>query len=42
MCLCLYLDIHKSKEVVDVTQESKVGITYRSMVLATNIDGIAC
>jgi hypothetical protein len=32
---CLYLNIHKSKEVV-VTHESKVGITYYSMVLATN------
>ncbi len=32
---CLHLNIHKSKKIV-VTHESKVGITYYSMVLATN------
>jgi hypothetical protein len=41
MCPCLDLDIHRSKEIVDVTQESKVGITYCSMVLATNIERMA-
>jgi hypothetical protein len=38
---CLDLDIHKSKEVIVVTHESKVRITYCSMVLATNV-GMAC
>jgi hypothetical protein len=39
--LCLNLDIHKSKEVVVVTHESKMGITYCSMILATN-EMMAC
>jgi hypothetical protein len=38
---CLDLNIHKSNEVVAVTHESKVGITYCSMVLATN-ERMAC
>ncbi len=33
---CLDLGIHKSKEVVVVTHDFKVGIAYCSMVLATN------
>jgi hypothetical protein len=33
---CQDLNIHKSKEVIIITQESKIGITYCSMVLATN------
>jgi ABC-type cobalamin/Fe3+-siderophores transport system ATPase subunit len=38
---CLDLGIHKSKEVVVVTHEYEMGITYCSMVLATN-EGMAC
>jgi hypothetical protein len=38
---CLELDNHKSKEAIVVTYESKVGITYYSMDLATN-EGMAC
>jgi hypothetical protein len=38
---CQDLNIHKSKEANIVTYESKEGITYCSMVLATN-EGIAC
>jgi len=38
---CLDLNIHKSKEVVVVTHESKMGVTYYSMVLATN-EKMAC
>ncbi len=33
--LCPNLDIHKSKDVIAITQDSKVGITYFSMVLKT-------
>jgi hypothetical protein len=35
--LCLDLDIHKSKDDVAVIQDSKVKITYYSMVLETTI-----
>jgi hypothetical protein len=38
---CPNLNIHKSKKVIDVTHESKAGITYCSMVLTTN-DRMAC
>jgi hypothetical protein len=38
---CPNLNIHKSKEVIVVTHESKVGITYCFMVLATN-EEMAC
>ncbi len=38
---CLDLGIHKSKEVVVVTHEYEMGITYCSMVLATN-EEMAC
>ncbi len=38
---CQDQDIHKSKEVIIVTHESKAEITYCSMVLATN-EGMAC
>jgi hypothetical protein len=38
---CPNLDIHKSKEVIVVTHEFKMGITHYSMVLTTN-EGMAC
>jgi hypothetical protein len=38
---CPNLDIHKSKEAIAITYESKMGITYYSMVLTTN-EVMAC
>jgi hypothetical protein len=38
---CPNLDIQKLKKTIVVTHESKAGITYCSMVLATN-EGMAC
>jgi hypothetical protein len=38
---CPDLDIHKSKETIVVTHESKTIIIYYSMVLTTN-EGMAC
>ncbi len=38
---CQDLDIHKSKEAIIITHESKVEIAYCSMVLATN-ERMAC
>jgi len=38
---CLDLGIHKSKDIVVVTHEFEMGITYCSMVLATN-ERMAC
>jgi hypothetical protein len=34
---CLDFDIHKSKHVVGITHESKMGITYCSKVLTTKV-----
>jgi hypothetical protein len=38
---CQDLNIHKSKEAIIVTHESKMEIAYFSMVLATN-EGMPC
>jgi ABC-type cobalamin/Fe3+-siderophores transport system ATPase subunit len=38
---CLDLGIQKSKEVIVLTHESEMGITYCSMVLIIN-EGMAC